>query len=204
GGPRRGRGGGRRGRPGGGRRGGAAPGGGAGRAERDLLLAGAQSRSEIGRRQVRARVGQHHERPRSQRAGAGGPALAHRAGRGHGRRRRGGRQRHRGAGRHEPAHRRGIAVPVILALLVVAFGSGVAVLLRLAVGGIAVLGTFAVLEVLGSVTHVAIYAVNLTTALGLALAIGYALLMVSRYREELAAGREPAQAAVRSVQTAGR
>jgi RND superfamily putative drug exporter len=97
-----------------------------------------------------------------------------------------------------------IAVPVILALLVFAFGSVVAALLPLAIGGIAILGTFAVLDVLGSVTSVAIYAVNLTTALGLALAIDYALLMISRFREELAAGREPAQAVARSVATAGR
>src|SRR5215475_12150293 len=98
----------------------------------------------------------------------------------------------------------GIAVPIILALLVFAFGSVVAALLPLAIGGIAILGTFAELDVLGSVTDVAIYAINLTTALGLALAIDYALLMVSRYREELARGQDPAQAVVRSVQTAGR
>jgi RND superfamily putative drug exporter len=98
----------------------------------------------------------------------------------------------------------GIAVPVILALLVFAFGSVVAALLPLAIGVIAILGTFAELDVLGSVTSVAIYAINLTTALGLALAIDYALLMVSRFREELGRGQEPAQAVVRSVQTAGR
>jgi RND superfamily putative drug exporter len=97
-----------------------------------------------------------------------------------------------------------IAVPVILALLVFAFGSVVAALLPLAIGMIAILGTFAELDVLGSVTSVAIYAINLTTALGLALAIDYALLMVSRFREELGRGQEPARAAVRSVQTAGR
>jgi RND superfamily putative drug exporter len=97
-----------------------------------------------------------------------------------------------------------IAVPVILALLVFAFGSVVAALLPLAIGVIAILGTFAELDVLGSVTNVAIYAINLTTALGLALAIDYALLMVSRYREELGRGQEPARAVVRSVQTAGR
>ncbi len=97
-----------------------------------------------------------------------------------------------------------IAVPIILALLVFAFGSIVAALLPLAIGGIAILGTFAELYVLGSVTSVAIYAINLTTALGLALAIDYALLMVSRFREELARGEEPAGAVVRSVQTAGR
>jgi RND superfamily putative drug exporter len=98
----------------------------------------------------------------------------------------------------------GIAVPIILALLVFAFGSVVAALLPLAIGGIAILGTFAELDVLGSVTNVAVYAINLTTALGLALAIDYALLMVSRFREELGRGQEPPQAVVRSVQTAGR
>ena len=97
-----------------------------------------------------------------------------------------------------------IAVPIILALLVFAFGSVMAALLPLAIGLIAILGTFAELFVLGSVTSVAIYAINLTTALGLALAIDYALLMVSRFREELGRGQEPARAVVRSVQTAGR
>ena len=85
-----------------------------------------------------------------------------------------------------------------------AFGSVVAALLPLAIGLIAILGTFAELDVLGSVTSVSIYAVNLTTALGLALSIDYALLMVSRFREELGHGQEPARAVVRSVQTAGR
>src|SRR5262249_13005650 len=97
-----------------------------------------------------------------------------------------------------------IAVPIILALLVFAFGSVVAALLPLAIGGIAIVGTFAELDVLGSMTNVAIYAINLTTALGLALAIDYSLLMVSRFREDLAAGREPPEAVVRSVATAGR
>jgi putative drug exporter of the RND superfamily len=98
----------------------------------------------------------------------------------------------------------GIAVPIILALLVFAFGSVVAALLPLAIGMIAILGTFAELFVLGSMTNVAIYAINLTTALGMALGIDYSLLMVSRFREELGRGREPAQAVVRTVQTAGR
>jgi len=97
-----------------------------------------------------------------------------------------------------------IAVPIILALLVLAFGSVVAALLPLAIGMIAILGTFAELFVLGSVTDVSIYAINLTTALGLSLGIDYALLMVSRFREELGRGREPARAVARSVQTAGR
>ena len=98
----------------------------------------------------------------------------------------------------------GIAVPIILVLLVLAFGSVVAALLPLAIGVIAILGTFAELFVLGSVTNVAVYSINLTTALGLALSIDYSLLMVSRFREELGRGQEPARAVMRSVQTAGR
>ncbi|HEX2402548.1 MAG TPA: MMPL family transporter, partial [Mycobacterium sp.] len=97
-----------------------------------------------------------------------------------------------------------IAVPVILVLLVLAFGSVVAALLPLVVGAIAIMGTFGELSVLGSATDVSIYAINLTTALGLGLGIDYALLMVSRYREELAAGRAVPDAVVRTVETAGR
>jgi RND superfamily putative drug exporter len=98
----------------------------------------------------------------------------------------------------------GIAIPVTLLLLLLAFATAVAALLPVAIGVVAIFGTLAVLFVLGSVTNVSIYALNLTTALGLGLAIDYALLMVSRYREQLAAGDDPAQAVRRSVQTAGR
>lgn len=97
-----------------------------------------------------------------------------------------------------------IAVPVILILLVFAFGSLVAAMLPLVVGAIAIFGTFAELSILGSVTDVSIFAINLTTALGLALGIDYALLMVSRYREELATGASVRDAVVKTIETAGR
>ena len=97
-----------------------------------------------------------------------------------------------------------IAVPIILVLLVIAFGSVIAALLPLAVGALAVLGTFALLAVLGSVTDVSVFAINLTTALGLGLAIDYALLMVYRFREELAAEYDTVEAVARTVAAAGR
>ena len=97
-----------------------------------------------------------------------------------------------------------IAVPITLLLLVLVFASAVAGSLPLAVGGFAIVGTLLVLRVLAEVTDVSIYALNLTTALGLGLAIDYSLFIVSRYREELRAGREPADALVATMRTAGR
>ncbi|HEV2809907.1 MAG TPA: MMPL family transporter [Acidimicrobiales bacterium] len=97
-----------------------------------------------------------------------------------------------------------IAVPVTLVLLVVVFGSVVAASLPLAVGAVAVLGTFLTLYVLTAFTEVSIFSINLTTALGLGLAIDYSLFVVSRFREELRAGLEPHAAVVRTVETAGR
>ncbi|MEU3459203.1 MMPL family transporter [Streptomyces sp. NPDC006733] len=97
-----------------------------------------------------------------------------------------------------------IAVPLTLVLLLLVFGSLVAALLPLAIGTIAIAGTFAELFVLGSVTDVSVFAINLTTALGLGLGIDYALLMVSRFREQLAAGAAVDDAVRRTVSTAGR
>jgi RND superfamily putative drug exporter len=97
-----------------------------------------------------------------------------------------------------------IAIPVTLLLLVLAFGSMVAASLPLAIGGVAILGTFAELFVLGSVTDVSVFAINLTTALGLGLGIDYALLLVARFREQLATGQSAHDAVVRTVETAGR
>ncbi|THA23640.1 MMPL family transporter [Streptomyces sp. RKND-216] len=97
-----------------------------------------------------------------------------------------------------------IAVPLTLILLVIAFGSVVAALLPLAIGLIAILGTFAELYVLGSLTDVSVFSVNLTTALGLGLGIDYGLLLVSRFRERLAEGDEVPAALRTTVTTAGR
>jgi len=98
----------------------------------------------------------------------------------------------------------GIAVPITLVLLVLVFGSVVSGTLPLLVGGMAIAATFAVLRLMSIVTPVSIFALNLTTALGLGLGIDYALLMVSRYREELANGRGVDDAVAATVRTAGR
>ena len=97
-----------------------------------------------------------------------------------------------------------IAIPVTLLLLVVVFASAVAGMLPLAVGGFAIVGTLLLLRLLGDLTDVSVYALNLTTALGLGLAIDYSLFIVSRYREELRGGREPSGALLVTMATAGR
>ncbi|WP_234310325.1 MULTISPECIES: MMPL family transporter [unclassified Streptomyces] len=97
-----------------------------------------------------------------------------------------------------------IALPVTLILLVMVFGSAVAALLPLGVGIVAILGTNAVLRGLTELTDVSVFAMNLTTALGLGLAIDYALFIVRRFREELAGGAAPRTAVGTTLRTAGR
>ncbi|MEU6303163.1 MMPL family transporter [Streptomyces chartreusis] len=97
-----------------------------------------------------------------------------------------------------------IALPVTLVLLVMVFGSAVAALLPLGIGIVAILGTNAVLRGLTEFTDVSVFAMNLTTALGLGLAVDYALFIVRRFREELTGGAEPLAAVGTTLRTAGR
>ncbi|MEW2609112.1 MMPL family transporter [Streptomyces sp. NPDC047880] len=97
-----------------------------------------------------------------------------------------------------------IALPITLVLLVMVFGSAVAALLPLGIGIVAILGTNAILRALTEFTDVSVFAINLTTALGLGLAIDYALFIVRRFREELSTGAEPVTAIRTTLRTAGR
>ncbi|AXN46737.1 Membrane protein YdfJ [Mycobacterium marinum] len=97
-----------------------------------------------------------------------------------------------------------IAVPVSFAALVWVFGGLLAAALPVAVGGFAILGSLAVLRGVAMVTDVSIFALNVTVALGMALAIDYTLLIISRYRDELGEGRSHEEALVRTMSTAGR
>ncbi len=94
-------------------------------------------------------------------------------------------------------------VPTLILLLLI-FGSAMASLLPVAIGALSVVGTLLVLRIITVFTHVSIFSLNLTTAMGLGLAIDYSLFIVSRYREELHRGRAPNDAVIRTVQTAGR
>ncbi|MFC9821927.1 MMPL family transporter [Streptomyces erythrochromogenes] len=97
-----------------------------------------------------------------------------------------------------------IALPLTLIVLVWVFGGVPAAALPVLVGLVTVLATGAVLRIITGFTEVSVFAQNLTTALGLGLAIDYALLIVRRFREELDAGAAPGDAVARTVRTAGR
>ncbi|SCK26473.1 MULTISPECIES: MMPL family transporter [Streptomyces] len=94
--------------------------------------------------------------------------------------------------------------PLVLIILLLVFGSVVAASTPLAVGILAVIGSFVILRLLDMVVQVSVFSVNITTALGLGLAIDYSLFIVTRYREELARGRTVHEAIAQSVRTAGR
>jgi uncharacterized membrane protein YdfJ with MMPL/SSD domain len=97
-----------------------------------------------------------------------------------------------------------IAIPLSFLVLVWVFGGMLAAALPVAVGLMAILGSLAVLRLITFSTDVSNLAPNLSTAMGLALAIDYTLLIVSRYRDELAEGADPNTALIRTMTTAGR
>jgi putative drug exporter of the RND superfamily len=97
-----------------------------------------------------------------------------------------------------------IAFPVMFVALIWVFGGVLAAALPLAVGGFAIVGSMAVLRAISCATDVSVFAVNLTLAMGLALSVDYTLLVISRYRDELATGAAPDEALVRTMGTAGR
>ncbi|CAN5751999.1 MMPL family transporter [soil metagenome] len=105
---------------------------------------------------------------------------------------------------HDLLRMESIAIPLSFLVLVWVFGGLLAAALPMAVGALAIVGSMAVLRGITYLTDVSIFALNLSIALGLALAIDYTLLIISRYRDELADGVAPHQALIRTMSTAGR
>ena len=97
-----------------------------------------------------------------------------------------------------------IALPILLLVLLVVFRSPVAAAVPLGVGAITVLTSRGLLWILTHLFSVDALALTVCTMMGLALGVDYALLMVSRFREELAAGQSAAAAARATRATAGR
>jgi RND superfamily putative drug exporter len=97
-----------------------------------------------------------------------------------------------------------ISIPATFILLVFVFGAMVASAMPLVVGVSAILGAFFILYLFTLFTDVSIYALNLTTGMGLGLGIDYALLMVNRFREELHLGKDVEDSIITTLKTAGK
>jgi len=101
-------------------------------------------------------------------------------------------------------HGETLVIPATLVLLLLAFGSLVAAVIPLAVAQLAIAATLAITGLLAQRFHLSILVQNLATMLGLGLGIDYALLMVSRFREAIAAGHISSVASVMAARRAGR
>jgi RND superfamily putative drug exporter len=97
-----------------------------------------------------------------------------------------------------------LAFPLLFLLSLLFFRSLVASVLPLLIGGLAIVGTFFILRIASEFASISVFALNLTTALGLGLAIDYSLFVVSRYREEIARTGPGPEAMLRVLQTSGR
>jgi putative drug exporter of the RND superfamily len=97
-----------------------------------------------------------------------------------------------------------IALPILLLVLLLVFRSPVAAFVPLGFGAVTVLASRGLLWILTHWVSVDALALTVCTMMGLALGVDYALLMVSRFREELESGTPPGEAALLTRRTAGR
>jgi len=97
-----------------------------------------------------------------------------------------------------------ISIPLTFILLAFVFGALAASAMPLIVGVAAILGAFFILYLFTLFTNVSIYALNLTTGMGLGLGIDYALLIVNRFREELHRGKSVEDSIVSTLGSAGK
>ncbi|HEY7256502.1 MAG TPA: MMPL family transporter [Solirubrobacterales bacterium] len=97
-----------------------------------------------------------------------------------------------------------IAFPILALFLLFVFRGVVAAAIPLLIGGISIVGTLLVLRIMSSLTDTSLFALNITTGMSLGLAVDYALLLVSRYREEIGRAGASREAHRRTVETAGR
>jgi len=95
------------------------------------------------------------------------------------------------------------SMPVTIFLLLLVFGTIVAAGLPVILGAGAVVTALGALFLIAQRMETSIFAMNTASMIGLGLGIDFSLLMVSRYREELARGRDAHMATVRTVATAG-
>jgi uncharacterized membrane protein YdfJ with MMPL/SSD domain len=98
----------------------------------------------------------------------------------------------------------GIALPIALIVLIVVFGISLAVLVPFLFAACTIFGTLGIVYLVAHEMSMAIYVTNLVQLIGLGIAIDYSLLVVYRFREQLARGQDIDEAIVKTMSTAGR
>src|SRR5205085_12498625 len=97
-----------------------------------------------------------------------------------------------------------VALPIALLVLLAVFGLSWAVTIPFLFAACTIFGTLGVVYLIAHVMTTPTYVTNLVFLIGLGIAIDYSLLIVYRFREELARGRHKDEAVVQTMRTAGR
>jgi RND superfamily putative drug exporter len=97
-----------------------------------------------------------------------------------------------------------IVTPILLIVLLLVFRSPIAAAIPLAFGATTVIAARGLMSIATGFVDVSAFSLSIASMIGLALGVDYALLIVSRFREELATGAGPAEAASITRRTAGR
>ncbi len=97
-----------------------------------------------------------------------------------------------------------LALPLVAVVLFFVFGGVVAASLPATVGGLSIAGSLGILRCVAISGPVHYFAQPVVTLIGLGIAIDYGLFVVSRFREEIAEGRDTETAVRHTVMTAGR
>ena len=96
------------------------------------------------------------------------------------------------------------SLPFSAIILVMAFGAFLAALLPLGIGIIAIVTSLALVQIVAGILPMSVFVLTIVSMVGLGVGIDYSLLIVTRFREELNRGHSPRQAAIRTIETAGR
>ena len=98
----------------------------------------------------------------------------------------------------------GIAIPIALLILLAVFGISFAVTIPFVFAACTIMGSLGILYGVAHIASTPTYTTNLIQLIGLGIAVDYSLLIVYRFREELARGLDKDEAVVRTMETAGR
>ncbi len=95
-------------------------------------------------------------------------------------------------------------IPIALIILLVLFGTIVAIFLPLGIAIVAIMLALAAVGVIGQFFQLIFFVTMMITMIGLAVGIDYSLLIVSRFREEMSSGLDKQEAISKTGDTAGR